>query len=121
MTIIFIGYPEPPNISYFKSNNSLCFSAYSDPRYPVLSYSVNITTQSDTIMRTLNSSHHCISLTGDLSDSCESFTVSATSSNAIGTSNLTEVTIQSEGNNMYVHEESCEISIMQLWQLGGHN
>ena len=87
--IIFTGYPEPPSIFYFKSNNSLCFSAYSDPRYPVLSYSVNITTQSDTIMTTLNSSHHCISLPGDLSDSCESFTVSATSSNAIGTSNIT--------------------------------
>ena len=96
--ISILGVPCAPRISYI--NNSICFSADSNFQYPVDYYDVNVTDVTGlqtSLTGTYNNSQCLPIISESYPNVCRPFQVTATATNAHGTSNVT--TYNSTTNN----------------------
>lgn len=84
-----IGPPGEPQVLFFNDNSSVCFGAYSNPSFPIQSYSVNITSEGKQAShgRYVFNASHCIILPLEEAE-CVSVQVSVLASNSIGNSTI---------------------------------
>lgn len=111
MLHLFIGPPDLLETTYFETNCSVCFYAYSHPEYPVQYISVSVTVinyDSNTVHayvvnQTLHSNSSCLPLISDVcnnsAESCKALLFSGDAINDLGNSAVKNEEIVITGKN----------------------